>query len=565
FSSVAGRVHIGYGLNATSGIGFSEWGAYSAAMALGYPVDLDVVVLDEESDTLELAEFYREFEGDDFGVDSCDDYTNGICEFDIELSSSVARDSVTTWREDWCEGERAWYHYQRVTVDNLTTGQSWSIDIENQWGEQDGGNIGRGTVEKIRARRGDKLRVRYNIQTLGYIAMMGSGITVVDLNAYYRTPGPSLQMATDANQCGRRLQRFEGEHINFEACGEGGSWLRPPDDLSTTRAVAAHGFSGCEWSNGAPTGCRGEYNLDIYAPVFNVALHTRSRRNHPANISSIGGSGADEETVTCTANRLWDVELANEVKWIDRGVEGEFDSDFKPSFRANTQAPEEREGELLFVAGEDGILVFDVSDRELNDNLIGHLTVRDHAIYKLQVERKLGLLFAGGFDISTEPWVAIIDIWNLATVNSAPDSATETAPLLTLRNIPWTTHNLAIDRSGAGLLHTWDHNRGAIAVPFSKPQFLFAGLYQPEDEDSGSGDDDSTSYITKATRRFVPLGVPMETSIEDEDDPEIIQENERQATAAFKVRVALPGSVGEEFKVKVQSMRMLPAPYLLGQ
>ncbi|MCP4549326.1 MAG: hypothetical protein GY835_22970, partial [bacterium] len=155
FSSVAGRVHIGYGLNATSGIGFSEWGAYSAAMALGYPVDLDVVVLDEESDTLELAEFYKEFGGDDFGVDSCDDYTNGICEFDIELSSSVARDSVTTWREDWCDGERAWYHYQRVTVDNLTTGQSWSIDIENQWGEQDGGNIGRGTVENIRARRGD--------------------------------------------------------------------------------------------------------------------------------------------------------------------------------------------------------------------------------------------------------------------------------------------------------------------------------------------------------------------------------------------------------------------------
>ena len=55
--------------------------------------------------------------------------------------------------------------YQRVTVDNLTTGQTWSLDIENEWPKDDEAmGTGETMLEGLRARKGDKLRVRYNIR-----------------------------------------------------------------------------------------------------------------------------------------------------------------------------------------------------------------------------------------------------------------------------------------------------------------------------------------------------------------------------------------------------------------
>src|SRR5205085_7418433 len=37
-----------------------------------------------------------------------------------------------------CGGEHVWDHFQRVTVDNVTTGQSWSFDIHNDWPDANG-------------------------------------------------------------------------------------------------------------------------------------------------------------------------------------------------------------------------------------------------------------------------------------------------------------------------------------------------------------------------------------------------------------------------------------------
>lgn len=68
--------------------------------------------------------------------------------------------------------------------DNLTTGQNWSFDVENPWKSQ--GGTGWLVARKLKARRGDELRIRYNVRTLGYIAVVGSGITIVDLNRGYR-------------------------------------------------------------------------------------------------------------------------------------------------------------------------------------------------------------------------------------------------------------------------------------------------------------------------------------------------------------------------------------------
>ena len=91
-------------------------------------------------------------------------------------------------------------------------------------------------------------------------------------------------------------------------------------------------------------------------------------------------------------------------------------------------------------------------------------------------------------------------------------------------------------------------------MPFDSPRFVFSGRYLSEE---------GPNAIGKITSRFVPLGVPTEVSLEAEEENR--EANERTATAAFRLRVALPGSVGEELTAKVQSLRALPEERYLGQ
>ena len=76
-------------------------------------------------------------------------------------------------------------------------------------------------VTGVRARRGDRLRVRYNLRALGHVAIMGSGITVVDLNRFYRLTQPG--QTPGGGQCGRRLAKFEGQGVAFPACAPAAS------------------------------------------------------------------------------------------------------------------------------------------------------------------------------------------------------------------------------------------------------------------------------------------------------------------------------------------------------
>ena len=94
-------------------------------------------------------------------------------------------------------------------------------------------------------------------------------------------------------------------------------------------------------------------------------------------------------------------------------------------------------------------------------------------------------------------------------------------------------------------------SEGAQAVPFDSPEMIFSGLYRPDDDD-GTG---RIEPEERTTARFVPLGVPLraETGAADAGatdpgfDPEAGErQDERDATAAFKLRVALPGSLGPE-------------------
>ena len=96
-------------------------------------------------------------------------------------------------------------------------------------------------------------------------------------------------------------------------------------------------------------------------------------------------------------------------------------------------------------------------------------------------------------------------------------------------------------------------------VPFDRPRFLFSGLYRP----AGNAEERGIAAVEKATARFVPLGVPLEATLAAEADHHLA--NEEKATAAFKLRVALPGSLGPELTAKVQSLRALPGERSLGE
>ncbi|HSF39574.1 MAG TPA: Ig-like domain-containing protein [Thermoanaerobaculia bacterium] len=614
FEGVEGSVRIAYALGSQSGTTASEWLA-AGTLPEATPMDLSVLTQDEKGEALELSQFYKAYTGGQ-ELSALTPDSEGIYTFDLTLKSTFLRSGsnesepslppdtppappIEKWRESTCEEEEDYDRFQRVTVDNLTTGQTWSLDIENVWPADDsGGGNGSAVLEGVRARPGDELRVRYNLRALGYLALTGSGITIVDLNRFY-----GLQQTAQSpggGQCGRRLGKFEGQDLEFPSCAPESAALT---GIAMTPSVVAHSKTGCgedgvpgedgedeeeetgegggEEEEEEPEECRGDGFIDVYSPLSRIgAVHTRSTEDAPGGVEGglfdpateqeglqLADLAACIQTVDDQFVLLRDVALANDVKWFHRGIDGEIDGTFRVA-ESDEKKTKIVEGDLLFVSlGNPGIYVFDVSSRSLETSprdgksLIGRLHVPGHSAFRLQVDPLRGLLFAGGTD--AEDGQPVIDVWDLSTVNGAPGLEGEPTPVATL-HAPWSTNQLGIDSAGTGLLYTWDKDKGPKVVPFDRPRFVFSGIYRPEDEEAERG----FAGVQKATARFVPLGVPVSAPRKDEseeDRTKRIRKEEEKASAAFKVRVALPGSLGPELLAKVQSLRVLPAERHLGQ
>jgi hypothetical protein len=594
FSPVWGGIKLGYGgwyYSATTASEYLSAGAFPS----GTPLDLKVVVQDEmlePPEGIDLEEFYEKYsmEGaDEFSELKPDE--EGFYAVEVELKSSLERKTIgEDFRTEHCESDEPWDRYQRTTVDNLTTGQSWSFDIANKW--KDAGGSGKYTLT-VRARREDRLRVRYNLHTLGYVAMMGSGILVTDLNRGYRHV-PEYTPAERRRQCGELLGVFEGEHMSWPPEAERNGV--PPDGLEWTSAVTAHTWTGFEDDKKNPL--RGKGDINVYSPLRYVGLvHTRSPDTQPGNLNAESAlvikevwperkhkkpDGTTENKPTWYRVRTEDVALANNVKWIDHGLRGsvvweEIEhneeeitiNNFRFIDENGSDKPKEKIGDLLFASlGMGGVAVFDVSDRSLN-KLIGHLFYKDHVVHRVQVDDARGLLYAGGYD-PKKGWM--VDVWDIRAVNSQPDPEGDPEPLQSIYGFPWKTRNLGVDTGGLNMLYTWTSWGSAVAVPQDKVKFHMRGLYLPEEEETQTAKEDPPEEppedqrrpsVEKLTEQFVPLGIPLETTPEKEEDNQ--DENERKATAAFKVRVTLPGSFGPELTAKVQTLRMLPDERYLGQ
>ena len=460
-----GGVKIGYSVDASSGLLATEWLALGA-MPTGTPVDLEMLVDDETGETRDLASFYGAYRADGTPetLGEVSPNADGSMSITLELRSSYRRasdgaaepttgtvltlDDVT--RPETCDDEPGYDRYQRVTVDNVTTGQTWSTDIENPW---DGsGATGIATLE-VTARPTDLLRVRYNLRAYGYLAVMGSGITVIDLDRFYRLPLSSA--SPGAMQCGRRLAALEGQEVDFSPCSPPGSG---PHGLAFTPSLAVLGATGC----GGSGSCRGEHALTVVSPLVHLGgIVSQSPTEQPGELG-VSPPLACISTVAGTPTQLHAVAVAEDVPWIDRHRRGSLDGTFSvPPDLADAPAVT-RTGDLVAMSlGDAGAFVFDASRRDLE--LIGHLHAEGHSVFRLQVDAARGLLLAGGFDAAGAP---VIDLWKLATVNGGAD---ESRPLATLQGVPWTTADLGLDTTGTGLLHTWDSGRGADAVPYAEP------------------------------------------------------------------------------------------------
>ena len=271
-------------------------------------------------------------------------------------------------------------------------------------------------------------------------------------------------------------------------------------------------------------------------------------------------------------NFAWmrDVTLANDVEWLDRGYRGTYSGIFTKA--DPEQKPKWKRGDLLFASmGMAGIFVFDVSERRLDEShLVGHLHIQDQSALLLQLDAQRGVVFAGGNDYGKPGRPPLINAWDVRYVNASPKTEIKPSPAFSV-NKPWRAGHLAVDPTGMGLLYTWSNSEGPIAVPIDSPQFSFSGLYLPEEEDlpprNEREDGEVLPSIQKLTQRFVPLGVPRVVKLKEDDEERAEQRDELEAenTAAFKVRLALPGSFGDKLTAKVESLRTLPELRHLGK
>ena len=494
FGDAGGGVRVAYVLGSVAASTASEWLAMGTLPA-GTPMDLEVLEQEETGPTLERDAFYTTYEGS-----QRTDLGGGLERLTVTLHQTTTPTAA-------CSDEASTQRSQRVTVDNLTTRQSTSFDV-----------TGSRTIQ-LQVRAGDRLRVRHNLNTFGYLAVIGSGLTVIDLNRAYAVSMPPMRRG-GVGQCGRYLGAYQGQDVEWPQCACPGGTAPACSNingLSLTSAVAPISQTG---DGSEDNRIRGAASIDVFSPRTHIGLvHSSSSTTEPGNL-------AFSEVDACLTQvggktvQLRDITVVPDVTWTDHGITGTSNGVFS-SPPASFEATEKTGDLMLVTLGPAGVLVYDVSDRTFS--VIGRLHVDGHSIFRLAVDYGRDLLFAGGTD--ARGW-SVIDIWDLRTVNSAPGKPHAPRPVASV-NAPWTTPHLVLDPSGTGLLDTWDPSRGAVAVPYSSPQFELVPLVA-----AGGGEEGGLEADAEA--ELVPFGIPQVTE-PDEDDRRV-----PDPSAAARVRRRRP-------------------------
>ncbi len=595
FTSVDGGIRTAFATGAPGTLTGSDYLSLVGSLPTGTPTSLEVVVRDDAepsaTGSYELRELYERPEQS--GPDSFKSLaaSNGFYEFDVNVFTRGYGSSPVDHRANRPSscGETTWDRYQRVSIDNLSTGQTWSADMDNA---SSAPGAVTGTIH-VRGRLGDQLRIRYNVLALGYLSIVGSGITVLDLNRMYRNPGP---VATQANksQCDRRVGKFEGEGVALY-----GVCPAPPSSGAAQGAPTLNGLSNTPALAAVP----GPLDVDVYSVLTHFGVvHENAPLTAPGSLSIPSSTPLQAwqtpDGATCLGERspaglfpsYRAIAYARNAAWTDLGIRVGSGS----AFDGPALSPRKTTGDLLFVSmGSAGILTISLGALAQGEP-IGRYWVEGHSVYRLQADVARGLLFAGGQDKSGN---SIVDVWDLGRANGGPTpdgifpppSGQAVDPrLLATLSVPWDTNHIGLDETGAGLIYTWGYRtapngsgatvteEGAFVMPFAAPAITFAGVFRKDTAAPPSGS--LAPSIRQLVTNFDPLGVPLRlSSLDERNSPsdETCSDLDRALganchTSAFKVRVALPGAAagraaGEVLTARVQTLRALPDRRLLAQ
>ena len=585
FASVDGGVRTAFAAGSIGTLLGPDYLALVGSLPTGTPSSLEVVVRDESdpsaAGSYELRELYERPE--QYGPDSFKSLVadHGFYEFEVKVSTA----GHLANRPSSC-GESTWDRYQRVSVDNLSTGQTWSADVENT----SAGGVGR---IPIRGRLGDQLRIRYNVLALGYLSIVGSGISVLDLNRMYRNPGP---LATQANksQCDRRIGKYEAADVALY-----GVCPAPASAGAAQNAPTLNGLSNTPALVAVP----GSVGVDVYSVLTHFGVvHESASLTRPGDLSIPSStplqSWQTPDGATCLGERApvglrpsyRAIAYARGAAWTDLGIR----AGNGPAFDGRAPNAIRTTGDLLFVSlGSAGVLSISLGPLAQNEP-IGRYWIDGHSVYRLQADVARGLLFAGGQDRDGN---SIVDVWDLARANGGPTPDGVFPPssgpaidprLLATLYVPWDTNHIGLDETGAGLVYTWGTRtapngsggrtteEGAFVMPFEAPSITFAGVFRKDTAPPAPGT--LAPSVRQPVTTLSPLGVPLRLSpLDERDNPsdETCSELDRATggnchTAAFKVRVALPGAAagraaGETLTARVQTLRALPDKRLLSK
>ncbi|MBL8114321.1 MAG: hypothetical protein JNK60_15680, partial [Acidobacteria bacterium] len=520
-----GGVRTAFSTGFTAGLLGPEFLAVAGSLPSGTPVDIDVLVQDKNPDgkALPLGEFFARRPSGSLPAPGPD----GFRTFAVDLSRNAPPQIQPQPRLAICD-ESSMDRFRRVSIDNLTTGQTWSFDmLDPAWG----GPAGTEIATDIRARDNDLLQIRYNQRTWVYQAIVGSGITVVDVNRFYRTvSSPSSEPELLLSQCGRRLSAYEGQEIDF------GQPLGSPGaipGLFYTTGIAAIGQSEAGSVGGTIAGAE---SAEVYSALRSFgAVRSTAYVRSPDLLH-----GGKDDLRNLVPGRITNV---RDVVAL---------TDFEVPDPANGNRPGLRDL-VFYTVFEGGVLVYDVTHRALTR--FGRLGVpAGGAVNRLTLDRANARLFGEGTMAEAAGLVPKVFVWDITNPRGDPPAAPSQDPrLVSVLDAP-SDAGLVVD-SLTGLLYTWQNGStpqtsGARTFAFGDPGIhALARLHG-----SSSGGVNLLSY--ELTDLVAPLGTPLRATVAE--DLTNASEDDSYVSGAIRLRAALPAGLGDELTVKVQSLTERP-------
>ncbi len=308
-------------------------------------------------------------------------------------------------------------------------------------------------VVDLPVRRGDEVEIKRNQNTLAYVATLGAGIEVVDVNAIFDRPEPTSPRASDL------LGVYSGEHDpSLVLCGEGvsdlGSALLDLDGLFDAGNV---------------------HPLTIAGSVGNRGLALLESNPQSAGEMSF----LSEQCATFDGSRA----VAGLETLLDYGFDLDGDG---------TIAPAERRDYALLAHRVAGVLVYDVTNRAA-PHLVGRIRVGSASA--ITADRGARRLYVS---IGAEG-IAIVDFDRLPNLDpldrngdGRDDRIVETIPLGPVDS--GNTNAPVFVAPELGLVFAGGQGRGVKSIAIGHP-----ALYAVDAESGGTG---------SPIGRLVPFGVP---------------------------------------------------------